>query len=54
MTEEIIEYLNNKEMKKSEQEDHFFVKDGENVVIKNALGVIVLELASKWIFYLQS
>lgn len=33
-------------MKNSDEKiDNFYVKDGENVSIKNALGVIILELA---------
>lgn len=28
------------------------MNDGENVVITNALGVIILELGNKWCFYL--
>jgi hypothetical protein len=38
----------------NEKLESFYVKDGENVVIKNALGVILLELSERWVFYLKS
>jgi hypothetical protein len=41
-------------MKSDEKLDNFYIKDGENVLIKNALGVIILELSDKWTFYLHS
>ena len=45
LTRNVIEYLNCKEMKKTEDKsENFAVEDGENVLIKNALGVIVIEL----------
>jgi len=30
------------------------MKDGENVSIRNALGVIIIEMEEKWMFYLKS
>lgn len=30
------------------------MSDGENVSIRNALGVIIIEIEEKWIFYLKS
>jgi hypothetical protein len=30
------------------------MSDGENVSIRNALGVIIIEMEEKWMFYLKS
>jgi hypothetical protein len=30
------------------------MNDGENVAVRNSLGVIIVEMQEKWIFYLKS